>query len=227
MVVAPCLIAKPHPDWSLVTEPSVYTMRSCGLLFSWTRSLISDSVLSAGHSRQCFHKFSGRSVWKRRRNRLGLYHSLVCLNSVSWHTCSIESSAWPIQDLPGPSLHPFVSFTASWSGLWGSSHPRCISSVRVRVCVCVCLTNTKLCLYIIFEVLCIHFCWSWKERCAHPCQWDIAVQKWPLLLVSSASRRGQCWVQCFSFSMLHQYLTSKTFNATCKLCRRDDTHLQL
>jgi len=32
MVVAPCLTVKPHPDWSLVTEPSVYTMRSCGLL---------------------------------------------------------------------------------------------------------------------------------------------------------------------------------------------------
>ena len=25
----------------------------------------------------------------------------------------------PFQDLPRPSLHPFVSFTASWSGLWG------------------------------------------------------------------------------------------------------------
>ena len=34
MVVAPCLTAKPHPDWSLVTQPSMYNMRSCGLLFS-------------------------------------------------------------------------------------------------------------------------------------------------------------------------------------------------
>ena len=33
MVVAPCLTVKSHPDWSLVTEPSVYTMRSCSLLF--------------------------------------------------------------------------------------------------------------------------------------------------------------------------------------------------
>jgi len=32
MVVAPCLTAKPHPDCFLLTEPSVYTMRSCGLL---------------------------------------------------------------------------------------------------------------------------------------------------------------------------------------------------
>ena len=37
-VVAHCLTVKPHPDWSFVTEPSVYTMRSCGLLllfFEW------------------------------------------------------------------------------------------------------------------------------------------------------------------------------------------------
>ena len=34
MVVAPCLTVKPHPDWSLVTEPSVYTVRSYSLLFS-------------------------------------------------------------------------------------------------------------------------------------------------------------------------------------------------
>ena len=39
--------------------------------------------------------------------------------SVSWHTCSIDSSAWPIHDRP--SLLRFVSFTASWSGLCGFS----------------------------------------------------------------------------------------------------------
>ena len=32
MVVVPSLTVKPHPDWSSVTEPSVYIMRSCGLL---------------------------------------------------------------------------------------------------------------------------------------------------------------------------------------------------
>ena len=32
MVVAPCFTVKPHPDCYLVTKPSVYTMRSCGLL---------------------------------------------------------------------------------------------------------------------------------------------------------------------------------------------------
>ena len=89
-------------------------MRSCGLLFSWMRSLISDSVLPAGHSRHCFPKCSGSSVSYRRRNRFGyLSHSLVCLSSVSWHTYSTESSAWSIQDLPRPSLHPYVSFLYS------------------------------------------------------------------------------------------------------------------
>ena len=34
MVVAPLLTVKPYPDWSLVTEPSVYTVRSYDLLFS-------------------------------------------------------------------------------------------------------------------------------------------------------------------------------------------------
>ena len=33
----------------MVTEPSVYTVRSCDLLFSGMRSLISASVLPAGH----------------------------------------------------------------------------------------------------------------------------------------------------------------------------------
>ena len=33
-MVAPCLTVKAHPDRSSVTEPSVYTVRSCGPLFS-------------------------------------------------------------------------------------------------------------------------------------------------------------------------------------------------
>ena len=43
-----------HPDWSLVSEPSVRTMRAYGLLLFWKRSLISGSVLPAGHSWQRF-----------------------------------------------------------------------------------------------------------------------------------------------------------------------------
>ena len=57
MVVASFLTVKPHPDCILVTEPSVYNMRSYGLLFSSMRNFISDSVLPAGRSRQCFRKF--------------------------------------------------------------------------------------------------------------------------------------------------------------------------
>ena len=30
-----------------------------------------------------------------------------------------DSSAFPTQDLPRPSLQPFVSFMALWSELWG------------------------------------------------------------------------------------------------------------
>ena len=90
MVVAPFLKVKPHPDWALVTEPLVYTVLRFAVVVLWTRSLISDSVLPPGHSRQRFPKFSGRSVSQRRRNRFGyLSHSVVCLSSVSWHTCPL------------------------------------------------------------------------------------------------------------------------------------------
>ena len=55
---------------------------------------------------------------------LGMFsYSSFCLIYVNCHTCSIDSSAWPIHDLPRPSLLPFVSFTALWSGLWGFSWP--------------------------------------------------------------------------------------------------------
>ena len=82
-------------------------------------SLISDSILPAGHSRQCFPQVFGTSVSQRCWNQFWyLFHSLFCSISVRWHSCSTESSAWPIQDLPHPSLHPFVSFMV-W--LWGFS----------------------------------------------------------------------------------------------------------
>ena len=101
-------LAWDRPNWSLVAEPSVYTTRSCGLLFSLRmRSLVSGSVFTCSPFWQCFPNFFGRSVSWRRRNRFGyLSHSLACLSSVS-----IESSAWPIQDLPHSisSLHPSIS----------------------------------------------------------------------------------------------------------------------
>ena len=58
--------------------------------------------------------------------------SLVRFTFVSWHTCSVDSSAGSIQDLPRPSRLPFVSFTASVSGLWelstASSYPETYST---------------------------------------------------------------------------------------------------
>ena len=78
------------------------------------------------------------SVSLRSRNRFGyLSHSLVCLSSVSWHTYGIESSVWLIQDLPRPSLHHFVSFTTSWSGLWGfSTALKCSLTCSTSCLVC-------------------------------------------------------------------------------------------
>ena len=89
IVVAPCLTGKPHPDWSLVTEPSVYTMRSCALLFSWRKKLDPWLHFAYWPFSTALSWFSGMSVWYRRRNRFGcLSHRLVCLSSVSWRTCS-------------------------------------------------------------------------------------------------------------------------------------------
>ena len=52
-------------------------MRSCSLLFSWLRSLISDSVLPADHSRQCFPTFSGRSCLIETPKGLSTFPALV------------------------------------------------------------------------------------------------------------------------------------------------------
>ena len=69
------------------------------------RSLISDSALPAGHSRRCFPNLfwqkrlteTPESVWA-----IFPLFGLLELLSVNWHTCSVESSVWPIQDLPRP-----------------------------------------------------------------------------------------------------------------------------
>ena len=59
MVVEPWLTVEPYPDWSLVTAISVhYEILRIAVFLTF----ISDSILPAGHSRQCFHKFSDRSV---------------------------------------------------------------------------------------------------------------------------------------------------------------------
>ena len=133
MVVTPCLTEKPHPDWTSVTEPSVYTMGSCSLLFSWLTSFISESILPAGHSQQCFPKFSGRNV---------------CLGtSVSWHTCSIESSAWPIPfsiPLCHSQLHGVGcgDFWWQWRMLWPAPLHLCISPKHLKMAA---LYSSNLC----------------------------------------------------------------------------------
>ena len=76
--------------WSLETEPSLYTVRSCGLLFSWIRILISESVWSAGHS----WYFSGRSVREIPCQFGYLSHSLVCLSSASWTAKTFMCTLW-------------------------------------------------------------------------------------------------------------------------------------
>ena len=38
-------------------------------------------------------------------------------------------------------------------------------------------------LYIIFEILRIHLCWSCKGQCAHPSKWDTMLLRWPPLLL--------------------------------------------
>ena len=59
-------------------------------------------------------KFSGICVSKRCWNQFGyLSIAWACLSSVSWHTCGMESCAWPNKDLTNP--------IPSWSGLWGFS----------------------------------------------------------------------------------------------------------
>ena len=85
-------------DWAI----SVHYEILC-LLFSWIRSLISDpvlpfwpfsTVLSQVFWQKCLTEMP-ESVWVP-----FLLLALVCLSSVSWHTCNTESSAWPIQDVP-------------------------------------------------------------------------------------------------------------------------------
>ena len=104
------LIVKPHPDYSLVTELSLYTMESCSLLFSWIRSLISEFILHAGCSQQCLPKFLA-----------GVSHRDAELSYLStpWHAWALSADIpvdW-ILCLTHWSLHPFMPCKASWNGL--------------------------------------------------------------------------------------------------------------
>ena len=70
----PCLF---FVDWAISVHDEVLRFAVVVLFLSEKF----DSVLPAAHSRQCFPRFSGRSVSQRRRDRFGyLSHSLVCLS---------------------------------------------------------------------------------------------------------------------------------------------------
>ena len=58
-----------------------------------------------------------------------------------------------------------------------------IPSVRMHACLCACVWETQHYDYIIYSFWGFNvYCWSCKVWCAHPCQWDTVVQKWPQLL---------------------------------------------
>ena len=63
-VLQPCLTVNPQPDVSLVTEPSVQIMLSCGLLLASTSICTSALAFPVGHLRQCVPRFSdSRVLW--------------------------------------------------------------------------------------------------------------------------------------------------------------------
>ena len=100
---------KPHPDWSLVTKPSVYTMRSCGLLFSWMRSLICDPSFA------CW-PFS------------------ILLSQVFWQECLTETpeSIWVLFPLLGLLELCQLAYLQYWVIL---THPRLAPSQSASLCV--------------------------------------------------------------------------------------------
>ena len=101
-------------DWAISVHDEVLRF---AVIFQWEAWLF---CLLPTHD----SAFPGFLAGVSRRNAgidLGTFPTPWFVWAVSWHNCSIESSAWSIQDFPRPRLHPFVSFTASWSGLWGFS----------------------------------------------------------------------------------------------------------
>ena len=124
--------------------------------------------------------------------------------------CHCLASAYlPVIHLPTQSTHCSTISGSKVDGVedWCIYSYMCgcvRACVRVYVCVCVCARacvracvracmrarmrvwwakHTVLCLRVIFDVLCIHFCLSWKVPCIHPCRWDTALQRCLLLLL--------------------------------------------
>ena len=80
--------------WWLSHQCTLWGLAACWFLGCEVWSLAPFCLLAIVDS--AFPKFSGRSFSQRRRDQFGyLSHSLVCLSSVSWYTCSIKSSDPP------------------------------------------------------------------------------------------------------------------------------------
>lgn len=112
MVGASCLTVEPHHYWSLMSEPLVYTVRSCDLLVCWMRSLISESALMLAIVDSVFQSFlAGGShrdafptpwfAWVRSAGipaywLLCLTHSRLCLFTRCWAlwTQKLGSLCW-------------------------------------------------------------------------------------------------------------------------------------
>ena len=119
LVVVPCLTVKPNPGWSLVTQLSVHTMSM--------RSRF--AVLDICFACWPFSTLPSQVFWQECLWGAGIGLSTLPTPWFAWALCqlrylqcsSTESSEGPTQDFPHSSLHLFVSFTASWSGLWWCS----------------------------------------------------------------------------------------------------------
>ena len=102
-------------QWS-PTEPS---LRSCSLLFSWRRSLISDSFCPVVILDSAFPGFLAEVSYRDARIGFDVFPT-------PWFAWSLSAGIpqlW-VTFLTHPRLAPsqsvaFVSFTASWIGLWG------------------------------------------------------------------------------------------------------------
>ena len=102
---------KPHPDWSFtlcdwtisvhqeILQSAVFLNEKLDLWFHFACWPFS-TVLSQVFWQECLFGY--------------LSHSLVLLE-----LCQLAYLQHWVLCLTHPSLHPFVSFTASWSGLWG------------------------------------------------------------------------------------------------------------
>ena len=146
------------------------------------------------HHHHC-HRFQqrGSALWPA-FSSVNLSSSFIFTLGFTWWSLSpglhlrdgvqqTQKFDFPLLTNPGPSK---LSHCKAWS------RPEYSFARLEEIDHPISLLHTILYLYIIFEVLtCIYFCWSWSEaRCAHPCQWVMALYKWPLLFY-------YCYYYCY------------------------------